>query len=392
MKFLPLILKHLRHNWIRTTSTVIAMSVCIFLYCTLETFIEAITFNLRSANDSRLITRHAVSLTFSMPVSYKERISSIRGVSSVAISNWFGGRYQNEWKNFFPNFAVDAEEYLAMHPEYLLSDGEKSAFLKDLRTCVVGRETAERFGWKVGDVFQLESIIPTYRKSDPFEFVVAGVYDTDPVKYPTAILTLMLFHYKYLYEGTSHEAQVGTFITQVEDPSRAVTVSKAIDDLFENSDTPTKTETESAFRASFVSLGGNLALLLRTIALAVTFTILLVTANTMSMAVRERRTEIGILKTLGFSNARVLGIVLGEAGILGLLGGTVGIALGHLMIQILPRLPFIGDAVRGFPRLGLSPEVAVLGFAMAVLLGIGAGLVPAVLSYRARITGLLRQI
>ncbi len=392
MKFLPLVLRHLRHNWLRTLSTVVAMAVCIFLFCTLETFVEATKYNLKSANDSRLVTRHNVSLVFPMPVSYRERIKSLPGVKRVSVSNWFGGKYKDDMKLFFPSFAVDGEEYLAMYPEYLLDDAARSAFFKDQRACIVGQETADRFGWKVGDSFQLESFIPRYRKESPFEFMIAGIYKTDTVRHPGTNGTIMIFHYKYLYEATSQKAQVGSFVTQIEDPAMAVTISRQIDELFENSDSATKTETEAAFRASFVSLGGNLALLLRSIGVAVTFTILLVTANTMSMAIRERRTEIGILKTLGFSDGRVLGIVLSESTLLGILGGTVGIVLAHNMIQVLPRLPFIGDAVRGFPRLGLSLPTAAFGFGTAVLLGFVAGLIPAFLSYRARITSLLRHV
>lgn len=393
MKFLPIILKHLRHNWVRTLSTIAAMAVCVFLFCTLETFVEATTYNLKSANDTRLVTRHSVSLVFPLPVSYREKIRGLPGVERVAISNWFGGVYRGEMKNFFPNFAVDAEEYLAMYPEYLIPEEQKTDFFKEMKACVVGRETADRFDWKLGTVFQLESFIPRYRKADgPFEFVVRGIYETDDRKYPGTNASLMFCHYKYLYEGTGQQAQVGTFMTKIADPARAVATSSLIDELFENSDAATKTETEAAFRASFVSLGGNLAFLLRSVGLAVAFTILLVTANTMSMAIRERRTEIGILKTLGFSNALILGIVLGEAVMLGALGGICGIQLAHVLIQFLPKLPFIGDAVRGFPGLGLSLPVATLAFTLSVLLGLIAGLVPAILSYRARITNLLRHV
>jgi putative ABC transport system permease protein len=176
------------------------------------------------------------------------------------------------------------------------------------------------------------------------------------------------------------------------DASQAGAVSKAIDALFENSDTQTKTETEAAFLAGFISMAGNLALLLHGIGLAVTFTILLVTANTMSMAIRERRTEIAVLKTLGFPSGLVMALVMGEAAVLGALGGGLGILLGWGMIHALPDLPFIGDAVRQFPNLGLSPLVGTLGFGLALTLGVLAGLVPALDAYRAKITDMLRTV
>ncbi|SRR6266571_485795 len=393
MRYLPYILKHLRRSWIRTTSTVLAMSVCIFLFCTLRTFVEAVTWNLKSASATRLVTRHAVSLVFLLPIAYKERIAAVPGVRSVAMVNWFGGsRRPNDFTDFFPNLAVEAEPYLAMHPEFLLSEDQTRAFLADLRGCIVGRRTAERFGWRIGDTFQLESFIPYYRVGHPFEFVVRGIFDTDLARFPGTDTTAMFFHFKYLHEATGERIGVGTFVIEIADPDRAPAVSRAVDALFENSDAQTKTETEAAFRASFVSMAGNLALLLNSIAFAVTFTILLVTANTMSMAVRERRTEIAVLKTLGFPSSLVMGLILAESAFLGLLGGGVGVLLGREMIRALPDLPFIGDAVRGFPNLGLSPTIAFLGLGTSVALGLMAGLVPALLAYRARITDMLRQV
>jgi putative ABC transport system permease protein len=251
VKGLPLILKHLRHNWIRTASTVLAMTLCIFLFCTLEHVVSAIEWGLKNANATRLFTRHSVSLTFPMPPAYKERIASVSGVRAVAISNWFGGVYQDA-KNFFTNFAVEAEPYFSMYPEYSVPPDQMSEFLKDLKGCILGRETAKKFGWDIGSVFQLESFIPSYRKQEPFEFTVRGIYDTDLEKHPGIPQNMMFFHFKYLYEGTGQKAQVGTFISQVADPDKASEVSRAIDLLFESSDAPTRTETEAAFIASFI--------------------------------------------------------------------------------------------------------------------------------------------
>jgi putative ABC transport system permease protein len=394
MQYLPYVLKHLRKNWIRTASTVAAMSVCIFLFCTLQTVIAAVTWGLQSANASRLITRHAVSLVYTLPVAYKERIAQLPGVKRVASSNWFFGFLGStpDYKNFFANFAVDPEVYLAMYPEYILTPQEKADFLADRRGCIVGYETAAKFGWKVGDTFQLESVIPPYRTGKPFEFLIRGIYQVDDVRYPGTDGRLMFFHWKYLDEATRGRAGAGTFNIEIDDPKQAGALARSIDALFENSDRQTKTETEAAFRAGFASLAGNLALLLNGIGIAVTFTILLVTANTMSMAVRERRTEIAVLKTLGFGSRLVMWLVLVESLVLGVLGGAVGLGLGALMIKALPQLPFIGDAVRQFPNLGLSPQVAGLGFAIALLIGLAAGLVPALSAYRARITEALRTV
>ena len=409
MKFLPYLLKHLRRNWVRTLSTVLAMALCIFLFCVLETVIKAVNFGLQSASASRLVTRHAVSLVFNLPLSYKERIAALEGVKRVATTTWFGGSLAAkkeeqgaasstsasgpDFSKFFANMAVDADTYLDMYPEYILKPEERQAWLQDLRGCIIGRELASRFGWKVGDSFFLESFIPPYRRrSGPFEFVVKGIYDVDLARYPGTDARLMFFHYKYLYEGLERGVAAGSYSVEIADPEKAGVISKAIDALFENSDAQTKTETEAAFRAGFVALAGNLTLLLRFIGLTVTFTILLVTANTMSLAVRERRTEIAVLKTLGFKSPTVMGLVLGEALLIGALGGALGLFLSRAMIKALPRLPFIGDAVRAFPNLGLSLDVGGIGFALALALGGIAGLVPALGAYRARITDMLRQV
>ena len=392
MKFLPYILKHLRHSWLRTSSTVMGMAVCIFLFCTLQTIIEAINWGLKAGTANRLMTRNAVSLVYPMPITYKDQIKGIEGVKRVAASNWFFGFLGGgapDYKNFFANFAVDAEDYHDIHPELILTPEERQAFLADQRGAVVGPETAAKFGWKVGDAFQLTSVI---YKGHPFDFVIRGIYKVDNDRYPGTDGRVMFFHWKYLYEGSDRRAQIGTFNIEINDASQAGTISKKIDALFENSEAQTKTETEAAFRASFVSMAGNLALLLNGIGLAVTFTILLVTANTMSMAVRERRTEIGVLKTLGFKSGLVMSLILVESLVLGVLGGAVGLFLGRGMIGILPSLPMIGDAVRAFPNLGLSPQVAGLGFGMAILIGLVAGFVPGVLAYRSKITESLRTV
>jgi putative ABC transport system permease protein len=408
MKFLPFVLKHLRRNWIRTLSTVIAMSVCIFLFCTLQTVLASINGMLESTSASRLVTRHAVSLVFNLPLSYEQRIAGVPGVKRVAVSSWFGGSLPakkegkadegsdttTDWSNFFPNMAVETEPYFQMYPEFLIPPDQYQAFQQDLQGCVIGRKLANKFGWKIGDHFFLESFIPPYRKkSGPFEFVVRAIFDTDAA-HPNTDSNLMLFHFKYLYEGTGQQLGAGTYSIEINDPNQAGAVSKAIDATFENSDNQTHTETEQAFAASFVAMAGNLAFLLNSIGLAVSFTILLVTANTMSMAVRERRTEIAVLKTLGFSSLQVLGLVVAEALALGALGGGLGLAGSQGLMWFLTHTPGIRDMLAGLglSELHLKPMIAAVGFAVALGLGFAAGFGPALTAYRARITDMLRTV
>jgi putative ABC transport system permease protein len=407
MKFLPFVLKHLRRNWIRTSSTVVAMALCIFLFCTLQSVLAQINTMLEQGNATRLVTRHAVSLVFDLPLSYANRIQAVSGVQRVAISSFFGGilpakkegkaeegtEATNDWSNFFPNMAVEADPYFAMYPEFAVPPDQFQAFKEDLRGAVIGRKLANKFGWKIGDHFFLESFIPPYRKKDgPFEFVVRGIFDVDKGKYPAADSNIMFFHFKYLYEGTGRIVNAGTFMVQIDDPDKAAAIGKAIDAQFENSDSQTRTETEQAFAASFIAMAGNLAFFLNSIALAVSFTILLVTANTMSMAVRERRTEIAVLKTLGFSSGRVMGLIVAEAIFLGALGGALGIGGSKGLIWLLTNAPGISDMLAGFglSELNLQPAVAAVGFSVALVLGFAAGFVPAFSAYRAKITDMLR--
>jgi putative ABC transport system permease protein len=407
MKFLPFVLKHLRRNWVRTTSTVLAMAVCIFMFCTMRSVLAQIDSMLDSASASRLVSRNAVSLVFSLPLSYANRIQGVPGVKRVAVTSWFGGTLpakkegkadegaeaSTDWSNFFPNMAVDADPYFAMYPEFEIPPDQYQAFKEDMRGAVIGRKLASKFGWKIGDHFFLESFIPPYRKKDgPFEFTVRAIYDVDKAKHPGTDNGLMYFHYKYLYEATGRRVEAGSYTIEINDPAQAGTVSKAIDAQFENSDKQTLTETEQAFAASFIAMAGNLAFLLNSIALAVSFTILLVTANTMSMAVRERR--IAVLKTLGFSSGRVMGLIVAEALFLGALGGALGIGGSRALMWLLTTLPVIKDmlAGMGLSEMHLQPAVAAAGFAVALFLGLAAGVVPAYNAYRARITEMLRTV
>ena len=391
MKFLPFIWKHLRKNWIRTGSTGAAIAVCIFLFCTLQTFVASLNGFL-SPGTTRLITRHNVSLVFRMPNAYEARIAAVPGVKRVAAANWFGGmRDLSKPADVFTNFAIEAENFLAMYAEFILPEPEKKAFLADQRGCIIGHALAERFHWKVGDTIELESTVPAYRTARPLDFLISGIYQTDQVRYPGTNESLLFFHYKYFDEATGKKAGVATYRVEIADPRQTGVISHAIDNLFENSDTQTHTETEAQYRASVGVLGGSFVLLLNGIALAVMFTILLVKANTMSMAVRERRAEIAVLKTLGFSSRLVLSLVLGEGVLLGAFGATAGLLLGRFLINVLPDVPVIGDVIRGFPKMDVPPAIAAVGLAIGVSLGLVAGLFPAILAYRARITELLRQ-
>ncbi len=394
MKFLPYVLKHLRRSWLRTLSTVFGMALCIFLICTLQTVLGAMRANIEGASPARLVTRHAVSMVFNMPYAYKSRLGAIAGVRRVAPAAFFGGLMgtggAQALADFFANFAVEADSYFAMYPEYAVPPDQMDAFMADRRGAIVGRALANKFGWQPGSTFQLESFIPPYRVGKPFEYVVRGIYDADRERYPATNEMQMFFHFKYLYEATRQRAGVGMFMVQISDPSRAAQVARAIDAAFENSDVQTRTESEAAFVEAFAELAGNLVLLLNGIGFAVAFTIMLVTANTMSMAVRERRTEIAVLKTLGFSSARVLGLILAEAFVLAASAGALGVWLASTLVSNLANIPYLGAILGQFPPLHLSPALGAAMFGVALALGLAAGMVPAWTAYRAKIVDTLR--
>ncbi len=302
-----------------------------------------------------------MSLVFNLPLSYASRIAAVPGVKRVATTSWFGGSLPakkegkaeegsettTDWSNFFPNMAVDEDPYFAMYPEFEIPPDQYKAFKEDLQGAVIGRKLATKFNWKVGDHFFLESFIPPYRKkSGPFEFTVRAIFDTDPVKHPNTDTNLMLFHYKYLYEGTGQHIAAGTYNIEINDPAH------------------------------------------------VSFTILLVTANTMSMAVRERRTEIAVLKTLGFSSLQVMGLIVAEAIALGAIGGGLGLSGSQGLMYVLTHAPGIKDMLAGIglSELHLKLPIAALGFSVALALGFAAGFVPAMNAYRARITDMLRTV
>jgi putative ABC transport system permease protein len=292
-------------------------------------------------------------------------------------------------KNFFPNFAVDAEPYLAMFPEFDLTGAEKRAFFEERRGAVIGPDLAEKFGWKVGSSFQLESTIPPYRVGRPFEFVVKAIYRVDRQRYPNHSGSMMLFHWKYLHEATQQRTSVGTYYTHIANPAQAAAMATAIDRAFENSDAETKTETEGQFLAGFLALIGDLALILNSIGLAVAFTILAVSANTMSMSIRERRKEIAVLKTLGFSSTLVLTLVLGEAVVIGAAGGALGVGLSALLLSQAGSIP----GFNGFgAALVLSPALLLAMLLLSAVIGLLSGLTPAVNAYRSNITSMLRQV
>jgi putative ABC transport system permease protein len=386
MKYFPLVWSNLKRKKLRSAFTLLSIAVAFILFGYLAAIRIAFNAGVEVSGADRLLVVHKVSIIQPLPISYRERIAAVDGVEAVTHLNWFGGIYQDP-KNFFGQMAVDPETFLELYPEYLLPEEQKRAWLADKAGAIVGRVTAERFGWKVGDKIPIQATI--YRKADgssAWEFNLAGIYDGAEKATDTSSF---YFHYDYLNEGAGggNLGFVGWYGIRIADPARAEQVAARIDGLFANSPAETKTQTEKALAQSFANQVGNIGQMITFILAAVFFTILLVAGNTMAQSVRERTAELAVLKTLGFSHGKVLGLVLVESCLLAALGGVLGLGVAWTLITVL------GDPTNGSLPVFYFPDRDVaLGVALTLLLGLVTGLLPAVQAMRLRIVDALRRV
>jgi putative ABC transport system permease protein len=370
-RHLPLIFRNsLRHRR-RSLLTIVSIAASLCLLGMLMAIYYSFYFTEATPDQAlRLITRHRVSLANPLPLSYLPQIKQTPGVKEAIIFQWFGGVYKDarDPANFFARFAVEPEKLATVYPEYKIPENERQAFINETTACIVGYKTAERHNLKIGDrVTIVGDIFPIN-----LELIVRGIF-RGPIDNET-----LFFHYKYLNEslrGVSGSfEQASTFTIRMERPEDANSISKAIDDKFRNSPAQTKTETEQAFGLSFLSFLGDVKLILLSICSAVTFTILLVSGNTMAMSVRERVREVGVLKTLGFTNGAVLWLLVGEALIIALVGGALGIALASGLCALIRSAPPI---FADFSRLSVTPSVAAICLLVSGMIGLISSVIPA---------------
>jgi putative ABC transport system permease protein len=379
MKYLPFIFRNLLRKKTRTILTIGSIAVALFLYGLLVTIETALNAGVDVAGVDRLIVRNKISLIMPLPLSYQERLRQIDHVTEATFATWFGAVYQ-EPKNFFPQFAIDAETYRTVFPEFRMPQDQWQAFLADREGAVVGRLTADRFGWKVGDRIPLQGTIWT----GTWEFNIRAIYEGSRQGDDES---QFWFHWKYLEERRPWgKGTVGWYTVKVDDPDNSVAVSKTIDETFANSANETSTETEQAFAAGFAKQIGNIRLLILSIGAVVLFTLLLVTGNTMAMAVRERVPELGVLKTLGFGDRTVLFLVLSESLVIALVGGSIGVGLAKFFTMG-------GDPTGGMlPVFYLSPGEMLVGILIALFVGLAAGAIPALTAMNLRIVDALRRV
>ncbi len=394
MNLFSLTLINLGRNKRRTILTLLSVTVALFLFCALSGVLDTLDEATHVGTENRMVVRNAISLVFALPLSMEARLAAMPEVRSVAIQNWFGGQDPVNPHNFFAQFGVESETFFPMYsseieyPEASRPQGavalpagmdpQLAGYMSEQTACIVGDELMKARGWKLGQTITLNGTI--YPGSWPF--TIRAVYHSKIKAFSNDI---MWFHWKYLYEKTDHQASAGLFKVQLRDPGQASEFARKVDAMFLNSSDATHTESERAFAAGFISMYGNLPFVLKVIGLAVVFAILLIAANTMVMAVRERTSETGVLKTLGFSDASIFFMVLMEAASITLIGGLIG-ALGAKRI------------VTGFNMGGMLPPMTVrwstvwTGVAVAVLVGAVSGWIPAWQASRLRIVNALRRV
>jgi putative ABC transport system permease protein len=379
MKFLPLVLANLKRHKLRTILTTASVALALFLFASLRTVVTTLSAGSEVSSASRLIVQNSTAFVIPLPMSYAARLKAVPHVTDVTWSNWFGGKY-GDGKKFFAQFAVDPETYLKMYPEIQVAEDQKQAFLKERSAALIGEGLVRAFGWKVGDNVTIQgTIFP-----GDWTFTIRGIYHPTLKEYGD---DAFMFHYDYLYEKYPDRVTPGWYILKVDDPNAAPTVIRTIDEQFKNSSAPTKTGTEKAFAAGFASMWGNVKLLMSTIGMAVVFAILLVTANAMMMNQRERTAEVAVMKTVGFSDRRVFGLVIVEAAVVALTGAVLGLGAATL----LPVVTGFGQG--GFlPGFHVTPGTLVVGASVAVLLTVASGIFPAWQAAKLPVVQALRRV
>jgi putative ABC transport system permease protein len=381
MKFFPLIWKNMWRRKFRTTFTLLSLFVAFLLFGLLMTIRTAFSLGVDVAGLDRLILIHKVSLIMPLPSSYQARLQQTEGVELATYQTWFNGIYQDP-ANFFANIAVQPEPFLKIYPEFQMPPEQVQAWLADRQGAIIGVDLAERFGWAVGDRVPLTGTIWQPKQGQTWEFNISGIYDGGD----SVDNTQFFFRHDYLDENRAEgEGLVGWYVVKIADPSRAVALSRTFDTMFANSSAETKTTTEKGFVEGFAKQIGDIGAIMIAISSVVLFMFGLVAASTMAQSVRERTSELAVLKTLGFASGTILLLVLAESLFIVTLGGGLGLALAWVVVQQ-------GDPTGGMlPIFVLPARDVALGAALMVAMGLLAGAAPALGAMRLRITDALRR-
>jgi putative ABC transport system permease protein len=369
MKVFKLIFKNALRHKLRSSLTILGIAVAVIAFGLLRTVVTAWYVGVEASSADRLITRQAVSFIFPLPYAYRDKIAAVPGVDEVTFANWFQGVYIDK-NQFFARLAVDANTFLDVYPEFVLSPMEITNFKKEKNSCVIGEKIAEQYHLKIGDMMAIEGDIYPGR----WEFVIRGIYKP---KYKTTDATQMMFHWDYVddrmrVEMPGREGDVGWYVIKINDPSRSAEISEKIDALFKNSPAETKTETERAFQQGFLASTSAIITSMNFLSFVIIGIIMLVLANTMIMAARERTREYAVLKTLGFSAKHLVGLIMGESLFMALLGGGIGLLITFPMVN-----SFAAVIPKGFfPVFEVEPITIILAISAAVIIGIVSAIFP----------------
>jgi len=384
VKYLPLLWAQLFRRKTRTVLTVLSVLVAFLLFGLLEAVQVAFESGADSADAKRLLTTARYSIIEPLPMSYAPRIERVAGVVGVAYADWFGAKYQNE-SNAFAVFVVDPARYLDMYPEFEITPAQREAFVKTRTGAVAGKRLADRYGWKVGQRLPIASEI--HAKSDGslnWEFDLVGIFDAEDPAVRANIEVVLINVAQFDEARQFGKGKTGWYIIRIADVNQAKAVSADIDRTFMNSPDETKTAPEKEFALGFAKQIGDMGALVTRILLAVFFTILILTGNTMAQSIRERIPELAILKTLGFSNTAVTALVLGEAALLFVIGAGLG------MLAAVSLLPALNGATGGrFPPLFVEAATWAWAAGVALALALAVGLPPALRVHRLRIVDAL---
>lgn len=366
--YIPLILRNGLRNRRRSILTVLSIAASFCMLGVLMAMYKLFFLTPATPDQAlRLITRNRISYTNTMPMAYEQRIRRVPGVREVMVYDFFGGVYKDtrDAKNTFARFAVEPNRLFIIHPEYSLPDAQKEEFIRRRDACIIGRPLADRLGLKVSDRVAIQGDI--FRTN--LDLLLVGIYDSEIDN------QALFFSYDYLNESFHGRLdQAIMFMLIVDSPASVGPVARSIDDMFRNSTAQTKTETEKGMQLSFLSYIGNVQLFLIAVCASLTGTVLLVSANTMAMSVRERVAEVGILKTLGFTPDVILWMIVGESVLIAMFGGAIGFAIAQALVAVLRKLPVL---FVNLTRLSISPGVAIIGVLLAATVGMLSSVVPA---------------
>jgi putative ABC transport system permease protein len=387
MFIIKLVLKNSLRHKLRTFLTILGIAIAVMAFGFLRTIVTAWSAGVEASAANRMIVRHSVSFIFPLPYTYRDQVLKLPEIENITWGNWFGGVYKDpaDWKNFFPRIAVDAETWFQVYPEYMLPTEQMADFKRERNACVIGQKLAEKLGFKLGDIIPVDGDIFPGR----WEFVVRGIYKG---KDKTADETQMFFQWDYLNERMRVETpvragQVGWYVFTVKNAADMPRVARTIDGMYQNSRAGTKTETEKEFQQSFVSMSSAIITSLEAISYIIIAIILLILVNTIVMAARERTKEYAVMKTLGFSNGHVFGLVGGESLLISCIGGAIGLAL------VFPVAGgFAAIFPTFFPVFNVAPVTIILASTIAVMSGVIAAAFPALRSARMKIVDGLRTL